>query len=131
METAVRRMIDGHEIHVRHLPATAWWRSSRWELLKEYESHNGNVEVPIGFISDGATIPFFLRGSFSPTGRYFGAAIIHDYFIDVKNDWEKANTEFEAEMEALNVVAWRRVPMVLGVKLWGSVSRWLPKSNKV
>ena len=117
------------EIHVKHLPATAWWRSSRWELLKEYVSHNKSTTVPIGFISDGATIPFFLRGHFSPTGKYFGAAIVHDYYIDIHDDWKKANKEFEKEMEALNVVAWQRIPMVWGVEIWGSIRKWFPKSR--
>ena len=117
------------EIHVKHLPATAWWRSSRWQLLKEYVSHSKDIVVPIDFISDGATIPFFLRGYFSPTGRYFGAAIVHDYIVDVKHDWAKANKEFELEMHALNVVTWRRIPMIKAVELWGFFRKYFPKSK--
>ena len=130
MNREIHREVSGHEIHVKFLKASAWWRSSRWQMLREYRSHNGNVTVPVGFISDGATIPMFLRGTFSPTGNYFGASIIHDYLIDVEKDWGKANVEFELEMKALNVKPWKRIPMVSAVELWGWFRKFFPKGDK-
>jgi len=106
------------EIKVSFIPPQRWMERAKWKLLADYVSHNGNVTVEAGFISDGATIFWALRWLFSPTGKYFGAAIIHDYIIKEHNDWHKANEEFEFEMEELNVRSWRRNLMVGAVKLW-------------
>lgn len=110
-------------IHVKFIPPAKWWNRAKWELLKEYTSHNGEVVVPVGFVSDGATIIWALRWLFSPTGEYFSAAIIHDYLIDELNDWDAANEQFEIEMSYLGVDSWRRNLMVGAVKLWS----WLKK----
>ncbi len=109
-----------HEIVVSFIPPKHWWERAKWRLVEEYHSRNGNVRVPVGFVSDGASICWALRWLFSPTGRYFGAAIIHDYCIDVENDWRKANREFEAEMVNLGVSAWIRWTMVKAVELWAA-----------
>lgn len=74
--------------------------------------------VPTGFITDGASIPFFLRWAFSATGKYFGAAIVHDWCIAELEDWGKANKEFNNEMKALNVSDFRRRLMVSTVRLY-------------
>ena len=106
------------EIQVKFIPPVRWWNRAKWELLTDYTSHNGNVVVPSGFVTDGATIAWFLRWLFSPTGRYFGAAIIHDYIIVKHDDWESANTEFEEEMHHLGVETWMKTVMVAAVKAW-------------
>jgi len=108
----------GQEINVQFVPPKKWYQSARWKLLKEYVSHNGHVTVPVGFISDGATVPPFLYNYFSPTGRYFGAAIIHDYILWTEHDWSKANREFKEELSVLDVVTWRRWPMIWAVRVW-------------
>ena len=35
-------------------------------------------KVPVGFTSDGATVPRILWALFPPVGRYFLAAVLHD-----------------------------------------------------
>ena len=105
-------------IIVKFIPADHWWQRSKWELVEEYVSSNKEVTVPKGFITDGASIPFFARGYFSSTGRYFGAAIVHDYVLISERDWDKANGQFEKEMRALAIDSWRRHLMVAGVKTW-------------
>jgi len=109
-----------NEIKVAFIAPKKWTERAKWELLEEYESHNGNVTVPVGFISDGATIFWALRWLFSPTGKYFGATIIHDYIIEGEGqgDWDKANKEFEEEMHHLSVDNWMKSIMVWAVKLW-------------
>ena len=52
--------------------------ASRTFILHEPLHYEGGT-VPIGFVTDGASIPRSLWWAFSPTGRAFGAAIIHDY----------------------------------------------------
>lgn len=116
------------EIHVRYIAAKHWWQNSKWELLKEYKSANGDVTVPIGFISDGASIPIFLKKYFSSTGRYFGAAIIHDYILASadpqpasKEVWHYANNEFKSELKALDITAWRIWIILNGVRVWAVI----------
>lgn len=106
---------------VKFIPAEHWWKRAKWELVEDYTSANGEVTVPKGFISDGASIPFFATSYFSATGRYFGAAIIHDYLIVVEKNWDKANDQFNKEMRALGIDSWRRYIMMWSVNLWKHV----------
>lgn len=106
-------------IVVKFIPAEKWYKRAKWELMEDYTSVNKETNVPIGFITDGASIPFMFRWIFSPTGRYFGAAIVHDYILVEEWDWPKANDEFEKEMKALGVKRWRRFFILNAVRLWG------------
>lgn len=38
-----------------------------------------DIRVPQGFITNGASVPKFLRDIISPTGEMFRAAVVHDY----------------------------------------------------
>ena len=107
-----------NEIIVKFIPADHWWQSSKWELKQDYTSHNGEVTVPAGFITDGASIPWFARRMFSPTGKYFGAAIVHDYILVKEWDWPKANRHFWAELNALGIRSWRKSTLLASVKLY-------------
>jgi len=129
------------KIIVEFIPAPHWWMKSQWKLHKKYISANGQYVVNKGFISDGASIPRALIKVFSPTGRYFGAAILHDYILkhppngitmQSKHHWDIANTAFKAELEALNIAKWRIVILVSGVRVWGwSKTRIINKLKKV
>jgi len=107
---------------VKFIPADKWYKRAKWELKEEYMSANGRTKVPAGFVTDGASIPFFLRWLFSPTGRYFGAAIVHDYILVTAGDWKRANKEFEQELDALFIKRWRKGLMLAAVKAWGRLS---------
>jgi len=115
------------DIKVQFIAPTHWWKRATWKLLEDYTSHNGAVDVPAGFITDGATIPLLFRWIFSPTGKYFGAAIVHDYLIAVKNDWPRANDELEKEMKALNVGTIRRRLILASVTGYFNVVHFLFK----
>jgi hypothetical protein len=114
----MNREIHRDAIHVVHIPPVKWHQRAKWKLLQSYISWNGSVVVPDGFITDGASIPWFLRWRFSPTGKYFGAAIVHDYILVTTSDWKRANVEFEHEMKALNVSKFDKTVMVSTVKVW-------------
>jgi len=118
-----------NEVIVKFIPAKHWWNSSKWELVEECISLNEEVTVPIGFITDGASIPLFARTIFSPTGRYFSAAIIHDYIIVNEQNWKKANHQFEAELNRLGIVAWRKDLMLVGVKMWAWFLKLIGKNS--
>lgn len=112
-----------NDIKVEFIAPTRWWKRAKWKLLESYTSNNGKVTVPAGFVTDGASIPFVFRWLFSPTGKYFGAAIIHDYLLVSQQGWNRANAEFEFEMKFLCVSLWRRNLILGAVNLWRAVSR--------
>jgi hypothetical protein len=115
------REVHNNGIHVRHIAPDRWWQRAKWELLREYTSWNGMVIAPIGFVTDGASIPWFLWWRFSPTGRHFGAAIVHDYVLISTGDWKQANHQFDEELRALNVDSFDRRVMVTAVGIWSRV----------
>ena len=106
------------EIVVKFISADCWWERAKWELAESYVSINGKVEVPKGFITDGASIPIMFRAIFPATGKYFSAAIIHDYILVETKDWSYANEQFKAELNGLKIDSWRKDIMVAGVNLW-------------
>lgn len=114
-----------NNIVVEFIPAPHWYSAARWKLNESYTSHNGEVVVPAGFITDGASIPWFARRMFSPTGNYFGAAIVHDYILVRDWDWPTANRQFSAELEALGIPGWRKTALLISVKLYGALLRLL------
>lgn len=122
MNREIHNTRDG--IHVEFIPADHWWKRTKWRLLKEYRSHNDKVVVPANFITDGASVPFLLRWRFNPTGKYFGAAIVHDYLLIETQDWELANRQFNEEMIALGVSDFDRKLMVFGIGMWSKIRHW-------
>jgi len=107
-----------NKIVVEFIPATKWYRRAMWKLTKAYNSHNGEITVPAGFVSDGASIPFFVRPWFSPTGKYFGAAIVHDYVLVSTHEWKNANHQFWKELNALGINTWRKNILLGAVKIY-------------
>ncbi len=116
---------------VKFIPAEKWWKRAKWELVEAYTSDNGEINVPKGFITDGASIPMFARMWFSSTGRYFGAAIVHDYIIVTEFDWDKANRQFSVELNALGITKWRKALLLAAVKTWGWFLRNILRKNSI
>lgn len=78
------------------------------------------ILVPIGFSSDGASIPWVLRWLYHPFGRYLEAAVIHDFLCVTHNtDSVTAAKVFEEAMEVCDVPWWRRFKMYWAVRLFG------------
>ena len=50
-----------------------------------YLSSLGVIEVPAGFLTDGASIPRAFWSVLDPLGPYFPAAIVHDYLYSAEN----------------------------------------------
>lgn len=58
-----------------------------YSLAMDYKATliNGQtIVVPKGFVSDGATIPWFIRFVFSQMGVYFAACVVHDYLYSTR-----------------------------------------------
>jgi len=64
------------------------------------------VDVPKDFITDGASIPRGLWWLFPPVGRYFKAAVVHDYLLTSGNYFSYANKKFREALEEQGVKPW-------------------------
>lgn len=98
----------------------------RWELLVEFDYHVGAypslavIRVPVGTITDLASVPRILWAIFPPHGQYAKAAIVHDYLYEHAigtKVW--ADRVFLEAMTVLGVARWRRVAMYWAVRLFG------------
>lgn len=86
------------------------------------------VEVPRGFISDGASVPRLLWSWIPPLGRYGQAAVLHDYLRVVKEfrvegtdnihyvTTKESDDLFLEAMEVLKVGWFKRNIMYLAVR---------------
>jgi hypothetical protein len=80
----------------------------------------GDVIVPLGFASDGASVPRFLWSMFPPFGKYLEAAFVHDWFcVTHAVDSVTAAKVFREAMEVCGVGKWRRNKMYWAVRLGG------------
>ena len=104
-----------------------------------YKSDTWSVTVPAGFISNGANIPWPFRMAIPRDGRYRDAAWVHDYLYSLEGGYirlsdgvmvadytrQTANQIMDQIMDDpdLNVKAWRRAAIMLGLKI-GSRFAW-------
>ena len=116
-----------------------------WVLEKEFTYYIGSlhsnlfVTVPVGFLSDGASVPRILRSFVGTMGRHSQAAVLHDYLtethlISVKNsltgkvsdqtiDRASVDKIFYESLEVLDVPAWKRTLIRLGVDIYRMITR--------
>ncbi len=59
-----------------------------------YVSSRGAITVPLGFITDGASIPRTFWTLLGPFGPYFEAAVIHDFLY---SPWNRRFTRLEVD----------------------------------
>src|SRR5690348_12260167 len=53
-----------------------------WQLTTAFDYESalaGLIRVPVGFVTDFASVPRFFWRVLPPTGRYGKAAVVHDY----------------------------------------------------
>ena len=83
------------------------------------------VIVPVGFTSDGASVPRALWNLYPPFGKYLEAAVVHDWFCVLGNKGESpidsvtAAKVFREAMVACGVGKWRRNKMYWAVRFGG------------
>lgn len=84
----------------------------------------GTIKVPAGFTTDGASIPRLFWSIFSPYGDCFGAAVIHDYLYNVKNDFSRKQADkiFLEGMKLLSVSYLRRNTVYYSVRMFGKIA---------
>ncbi len=99
----------------------------QWKLTEPFKYVNPPVdlEVPVGFITDGASIPWLARLLIgSPWGgKYAKAAVPHDYrYYTQTIPRRKADKQFIDGMDILGVAFWKKRVMYRSVRLGG----WIP-----
>jgi len=52
-----------------------------WIVLEEFDWYG--ITVPIGFVTDFASIPVLLRSLINPVGKIRPAALVHDYLYSI------------------------------------------------
>jgi len=79
-----------------------------------------HVVVPVGFSTDGASVPKAIWWLYHPLGKYFRAAVIHDWFCVTHSvDHVTAAKVFREAMQVCGVNKWRRQKMYLAVRYFG------------
>ena len=93
---------------------------------------SGNtVDVPQGFETDFASVPFILWFILPKWGKYGNAAVIHDYLYDQQTNTRLTADDIFAEaMTVLNVPFWQRFCLYTGVRLFGWWAWWLNSRKK-
>lgn len=99
----------------------------RWYLTEPFDYHVGAypsdtvIRVPVGFVTDFASIPRGLWAIFPPWGAKYGKpAIIHDYCYETA--WEckqRADDVFYEAMGIMGARDWVRRLMWLAVRFFG------------
>ncbi len=100
-----------------------------WELTEKFEYHIGSypsdsiIKVPIGFITDFASIPKIFWKILPPVGKYGKAAVIHDYcYATACYPKTKSDKIFMEGMEVLKVKKWKREAIYWSVFMFGWVA---------
>lgn len=114
--------------------------NNKWKVVERFNYNIGTVdssnavEVPVGFITDFASIPRPLWVLLPPWGKYGKAAVIHDFMYNehkhsvfsaegvesfVQIERKQADDIFLQAMEVLGVNAITRYAMYYAVRVFG------------
>ena len=97
-----------------------------WVIVKEFgydvgeENSGESINVPIGFITDFASVPRPLWWFTPKWGKYGNAAVIHDYcYWEQVYDRKRSDEIFREAMEVLKVGKTRTMLLYYAVKWFG------------
>lgn len=82
------------------------------------------ITVPAGFVSDYASIPWFLRSIIPPWGRHGPAAVIHDYLYAICAGKLYADWIFLRALKQSGCCMAKRWAMFLAVLCFGWFAYW-------
>lgn len=121
------RGFDAEALTVYAREASHILGADHWHVVegfRYYVGWKGNVawvDIPEGFLTDGASVPRIFWGLIPPWGKYGAAAIVHDYlceFLQMQVNGQAVNISrktadkiFCEAMEVLEVPWWPREPM--------------------
>jgi hypothetical protein len=99
-----------------------------WMIIEPFEFYSTTltrvIEIPIGFVTDFASVPRALWAVLPPQGQYGKAAVVHDYCYRTKGfcTRPKADQTFLEGMTILGVGRITRYTMYSGVRAFGASS---------
>lgn len=120
------------------LASSRAYNKDLWKLVPGFRYYVGSedsgiyVDIPTGFLTDGATIPRFLWWLLPPIGEYSQATTLHDrlcgvYEITVvkngnatqiKIDRKEVDRILNEAMGVLEVTPWKRKVIMTGVNVY-------------
>lgn len=107
-----------------------------WVTRKEFgydvgeEGSGDSIDVPIGFMTDFASIPRPLWAILPRWGKYGNAAVIHDYcYWDQSRSRLESDRIFREAMEVLKVPRWKIRAIYCAVRL-GAGMAWSGNRRK-
>lgn len=107
-----------------------------WVTRKEFgydvgeEGSGDSIDVPIGFMTDFASIPRPLWALLPRWGKYGNAAVIHDYcYWDQSRSRLESDRIFREAMEVLQVPRWKIRAIYCAVRL-GAGMAWSGNRRK-
>jgi hypothetical protein len=91
-----------------------------WKLAANSEARAAPVQVPIGFVTDFASIPRAFYSLLKPDGDYSYAAVMHDYlYWSQTTSKEEADTVFKLVMEEFAIDKITTAALYNAVKSFG------------
>jgi hypothetical protein len=87
-----------------------------------YVSSYGTIEVPVGALSDGASIPKIFWPILGPYGPYFRSAVVHDFlYSDLNDEFTRAESDLIFKEAMFNEgIGWcQRETIYRAVRLFG------------
>lgn len=123
------------ELVVQSIDERKWKVMERFNYNIDTADSVNAVEVPVGFITDFASIPRILWNILPPWGKYGKAAVIHDYMYTehkhsvfsaegvesfVQIERKQADGIFLQAMEVLGVNKITRYAMYYAVRVFGN-----------
>lgn len=123
------------ELTVKIIPPETTFNKTKYKLSEELVFED--ITVPKDFITDGASVPRFLWCIFPPTGRYFYAAVIHDYILESSEDlsednipdWKSANKYFGKALKTYGVNLPVRLILHNSVRFYGMFAKSKSKTK--
>jgi len=101
-----------------------------WKNIEQFQYHVGCypskevITVPIGYITNFASVPRIFWAIISPIDNHAKAAVIHDYLYDTGYYTRKRSDEIFLEaLNVLDVKPWKKYCLFYGVRL-GSWYKW-------
>lgn len=96
------------------------------------------VTIPLGFLTDGASVPRVFWNLLPPWGQYGNAAIVHDYLCEhltltsengttIMIDRTTVDAVLNEAMTVLEVSAWKRIPIYAAVRFYFYLSKVVKK----
>jgi len=99
----------------------------QWELIEPFDYCVGDlndpievIKVPVGFLTDFASVPRILWNILPPYESYGKAAVLHDYlYYTNKYPRKVCDDIFLEAMEVLKVPKWKRLVIYYSVRIFG------------